>query len=84
MTEFLRLRERTLGDEELERLAALAHEQRNLLSAAMVSMVTVAEGVVRSWNTFLPPAKSTISLKKLVEPSTIGGSVHATSTALGP
>jgi len=46
VTEFLRLRERTLGDEELERLAALAHEQRNLLSAAMVSFQVLRGGTV--------------------------------------
>ena len=46
VTEFLRLRERTLGDHELERLAALAHEQRNLLSAAMVSFQILRGGTV--------------------------------------
>jgi len=37
VTEFLHLRERSLSEAEMKRFAALAHEQRNLLSAAMVA-----------------------------------------------
>src|SRR6266403_577394 len=47
VTEFLRLREQSLSLGEMERFAALAHEQRNLLSAAMVAYQVLRSGHVR-------------------------------------
>jgi signal transduction histidine kinase len=47
VTEFLRLREQSLSVGEMERFAALAHEQRNLLSAAMVAYQVLRSGHVR-------------------------------------
>src|SRR5882724_8960618 len=47
VTEFLRLREQSLSVGEMERFAALAHEQRNLLSAAMVAFQVLRIGHVR-------------------------------------
>ncbi len=47
VTEFLRLREDSLSVGEMERFAALAHEQRNLLSAAMVAFQVLRSGHVR-------------------------------------
>ena len=44
VTEFLRLREHSLSEGEMERFAALAHEQRNLLSAAMVAFQVLRGG----------------------------------------
>ena len=46
VTEFLRKREQSLSERETERLAAFAHEQRNLLSAAMLSFHALRGGTV--------------------------------------
>jgi signal transduction histidine kinase len=46
VTEFLRQREQSLSEHETERLAALAHEQRNLISAAMLSFPALRGGTV--------------------------------------
>ena len=44
VTEFSRCRERTIADEETERLGFLAHKQRNLLNAAMMSFDMLKTG----------------------------------------
>jgi len=44
VTEFLRQREHSLSEGEMERFAALAHEQRNLLSVAMVAFQVLRGG----------------------------------------
>lgn len=46
VTEFLRQREQSLSEHQTERLASLAHEQRNLLSAAMLSFQALRSGTV--------------------------------------
>ena len=46
VTEFLRQREQSLSKSETERLGALAHEQRNLISAAMLSFQILRGGTV--------------------------------------
>lgn len=47
VTEFLRLREHSLSEGEMGRFAALAHEQRNLISTAMVAFQVLRGGQVR-------------------------------------
>jgi signal transduction histidine kinase len=46
VTEFLRQREITVSNEEIERLGRLAHEQRNLLNAAMLAFQVLRSGNV--------------------------------------
>jgi signal transduction histidine kinase len=46
VTEFLRQREQSLSEHETERLGSLAHEQRNLISAAMLSFQMLRDGTV--------------------------------------
>ena len=46
VTEFLRQREQSLSKSETERLGSLAHEQRNLISAAMLSFQMLRSGTV--------------------------------------
>ena len=46
VTEFLRQREQAISDDETERLGSLAHEQRNLVSAAMLSFQMLRGGTV--------------------------------------
>ena len=46
VTEFLRQREHSISEHENERLGSLAHEQRNLLSAAMLAFQALRGGTV--------------------------------------
>jgi signal transduction histidine kinase len=46
VTEFLRQREQSLSEHETERLGSLAHEQRNLISAAMLAFQMLRDGTV--------------------------------------
>ena len=46
VTEFLRQREQSLSEHETERLGSLAHEQRNLISAAMLAFQILRDGTV--------------------------------------
>lgn len=46
VTEFSRLRERTIAEQETERLGFLAHEQRNLLNTAMLAFEMIKTGRV--------------------------------------
>jgi len=46
VTEWGRQRELNISDEEAERLGALAHEQRNLLSSAMLALQMLKKGTV--------------------------------------
>jgi signal transduction histidine kinase len=46
VTEFLRQRESAVSHEEIERLGRLAHEQRNLLNAAMLAFQVLRNGNV--------------------------------------
>lgn len=46
VSEYLRRRERMISDQEIERLGALAHEQRNLLGAAMLALQALRSGRV--------------------------------------
>ena len=46
VTGFLRRREQSLSEQETERLGELAHEQRNLISAAMLSFQVLRGGAV--------------------------------------
>jgi hypothetical protein len=46
VTEYGRLRERSLADRGTERLGALAHEMRNRLNTAMLSLALLKDGVV--------------------------------------
>lgn len=46
VTEFLRQREQSISEHEAERLGSLAHEQRNLISAAMLSLQVLRGGTV--------------------------------------
>ena len=48
VTEYGRLREQSLADQETERLGALAHELRNHLNTAMLSFAILKGGTVRS------------------------------------
>ncbi len=48
VTEFLRLRDHLLARNEIERFAALAHELRNLLNAALLAYHMLREGTARS------------------------------------
>ena len=44
VSEYLRRRERLISEKEIERLGVLAHEQRNLLSAAMLTFQILRDG----------------------------------------
>jgi len=46
VSEYLRRRERMTADQDIERLGALAHEQRNLLSTAMLAFQALLAGNV--------------------------------------
>ena len=46
VTEYLRCRERDLSRLQIEQLGTLAHEQRNLLSAALLAFETLRRGVI--------------------------------------
>jgi signal transduction histidine kinase len=46
VAEFADQRERAISDEGTERMGVLAHEMRNLVSAAMISFVNIKRGIV--------------------------------------
>jgi signal transduction histidine kinase len=65
---YLRRREQMLWEEDVERLGALAHEQRNLLSAAMLAFQVLREGnVSMSGSTARVLGRSLIGLRDLTD-----------------
>ena len=70
VTEFSRFRERTIADQETERLGFLAHELRNLLNAAMLSYDMLQTGrVAVGGSTGLVLGRSLLGLRDLVDRS---------------
>jgi signal transduction histidine kinase len=70
VTEFARVRERTIADQETERLGFLAHEQRNLLNAAMLSFEMIKTGrVAVGGSTGLVLSRSLLGLRELIDRS---------------
>ena len=70
VTEFSRFRERTIADEETERLGFLAHELRNLLNTAMLSFDMLQTGrVAVGGSTGLVLGRSLLGLRDLVDRS---------------
>jgi signal transduction histidine kinase len=70
VTEYARLRERTITDEGTERLGVLAHELRNLTSVATLSFDSIRSGrVALGGSTSLVLSRSLIGLRNLVDRS---------------
>lgn len=70
VTEFSRFRERTIADEETERLGFLAHELRNLLNTAMLSYDMIQTGrVAVGGSTGLVLGRSLLGLRDLIDRS---------------
>jgi signal transduction histidine kinase len=70
VSEYLQRRERVISDKEIERLGALAHEQRNLLGAAMLAFQALRAGSVGvNGSTGAVLGRSLIGLRTLTERS---------------
>jgi signal transduction histidine kinase len=70
VTEFSRIRESKIAAQEMERLGFLAHEQRNLLNAAMLSYEMIKTGrVAMGGSTGLVLGRSLLGLRDLVDRS---------------
>ncbi len=70
VTEYTGQRERVIADEGTERLGVLAHEMRNLLSAAMLAFASIKRGTVGpGGSTGALLDRSLTGLQKLVERS---------------
>lgn len=70
VTEFSRIREQTIADDETERLGFLAHELRNLLNTAMLSFDTIKTGrVAVGGSTGLVLGRSLLGLRDLIDRS---------------
>lgn len=68
VTEFTRDRERSLSDNEIQRLGFLAHEMRNYLSAATLSYDILKKGIVGiGGNTGAVLGRSLAGLRELVD-----------------
>jgi signal transduction histidine kinase len=70
VTEFSRLRERTIAEQETERLGFLAHEQRNLLNTAMLAFEMIKTGrVAVGGSTGLVLGRSLLGIRDLIDRS---------------
>jgi signal transduction histidine kinase len=70
VSEYLRGREQMISEEEVERLGTLAHEQRNLLSAAMLAFQVLRSGSVgMDGSTSAVLGRSLIALRDLTDRS---------------
>lgn len=70
VTEYALQRERVIADQGIERLGVLAHEQRNLLNAAMLSFDSIKAGrVAVGGSTGLLLTRSLLGLRDLIDRS---------------
>ena len=70
VTEYLKCREEVLSADQIERLGSLAHEQRNLLSAAMLAFQVLREGNVgMAGSTSKVLGRSLLALRDLTDRS---------------